>query len=283
VSAANLIKDAAAVAAGSILFALAFALFFSPCGIVLGGAGGLAVTLHRLFSLPVGTGILLINLPLLFLSLFITRVRGLARTLIGVISTSVCTDLLSFLPAASREPMLAAVFGGLLMGISCAVLLPRGYTTGGTDLAAYMICRKFPRLRMSTVILSLDSLIVISSAALLQDFSGIFTSAAAIIACIFSLNFVSSGLRRAGLALIISSEHTRIASEITKKMNRGATLLRGTGCYTGEERPTVLCVVKRSEIYRLKNLVRELDPSAFLIIADAAEVLGHGFEGPDSG
>ena len=272
-------REAAALGAGSVLFGAAMALFLSPCGIVMGGAGGLAVTVHHFLPLPIGAGIFLLNLPLLITAARMTGLRGVMRTAIGVLLTSLMTDLFSVFPAAVIDPFAAAVCGGALMGVGSGMMLPYGYTTGGSDLAAYLITRRHAQLQTGTLILIIDGIIIALCAAALGDFSTVVYSAVSAAAYSVSLDAVMSGAQRAKLTFIISSHCAAIGDAVTKKMNRGATLLRGVGWYTGEERDVLLCVIRRAELHGLKRLVREADPSAFMIIADAAQVLGRGFAG----
>lgn len=273
-------EDGLPLLLGSALYGLALGLFLTPSEIVLGGAGGLAITIRHFLPLPVGVWILLINLPLLIWAVYAVGMRGMGRTILGVAATSVSADLFSFLPAATDNPLLAALFGGAILGAGTGILLPRGFTTGGSDLAAYLWTKQNPRLRLGTVIFCIDALIVLGSATLLANFSGIVHSAAAIVSFSVSLDAVSRSIGRAKLAVIISRRGEEIGDAVEKKISRGVTMLRGMGWYSKEDYPVMLCVVKRSELYELKSLVRSLDADAFLIVTDASEVLGNGFLTP---
>lgn len=274
----SLYDDILAVGAGCALFGIGLSLFLTPCGVILGGASGIAVLIHRYIPLPVGMGIILVNLPLLLFSVRITGWRGMTRTVLGVLAASVSTDIWALLPAAVDDPLLGAVFGGAIMGAGGALMLPRGVTTGGTDLAAYLICKKWKRCKVGTAILLIDTVIVSGAAVLSGNFSGIIHSAAAITAYSVALDTVMGSMGRAKLSLIISEKHVEIGDAITRDICRGVTVLNGRGWFTGADRSVILCVVKRSELFALKSLVRAVDPAAFLIISDAAQVLGQGFE-----
>lgn len=277
----SLFWEIGTVLSGSALFALSLAFFFTPAGIVTGGATGISVTAHELIGLPVGLGILLVNAPLVLLHVRDSGLRGMSRTMIGILSTSVMTDLLSFFPAASAEPLLSAICGGAMMGAGAGVMLMRGYTTGGSDLAAYLIHRRIRRMPVGTLILIIDAVIVAGAALIRWQFDGILYSVAATIAYSFALDAVMNGLGRAKLSLIISDRYAEIGDMITQRISRGATVLRGIGWYTGVNRNVVLCVLKRSELFTLEKLVKEIDPKAFMIVTNAAEVLGSGFNNTD--
>ena len=274
----TLLTEIGTVVVGSALFGASLSLFLTPCGVVMGGASGLSVTINHFVRLPVGLCIFLLNLPLLLLNIRITGIKHMSRTIIAVAATSLFTDLLSFLPAATDDPLLGAFCGGALMGGSSAIMLMRGYTTGGSDLAAYLIHHQIRRVKVGTAVLVIDAIIVLGSAIALRRFDGIIYSISAVIAYSVALDAVMNGLGRAKLAMIISDRYAEIGDAITKNISRGATVLRGIGWYTGVNRNVVMCVMKRSELFALKKLVNEIDPNAFVIVSDAAEVLGSGFE-----
>lgn len=273
-------EDGLPLLLGSALYGLGLALFLTPCEVVLGGAGGLAITLRHFFPLPVGIWILLLNLPLLLWAVSLTGMRGMLRTILGVAATSVATDLAALLHPVTEDPLLAALFGGAILGAGTGILLPRGFTTGGSDLAAYLWNKKDPRLRLGSTILCIDGAIVLGSAAVLGNFTGIIHSAVAITAFSVSLDAVSRSIGRAKLAIIISRHGDQISDAVTKKISRGVTMLRGMGWYSQSDIPVILCAVKRTELYALKTLVRSLDAEAFLIVTDASEVRGSGFVPP---
>ena len=273
-------EDGVPLLLGSALYGLALGLFLIPCEIVLGGAGGLAITIRHFIPLPAGVWILLLNLPLLLWAVKAVGLRGMIRTILGVGITSVSADLFAFLPAGTHDPLLASLFGGAILGSSTGILLPRGFTTGGSDLAAYLWNRRNPRFRLGTIILCIDGAVVLGSALVLRSFAGLLYSATAIVSFSAALDTVSHSVGSAKLALIITRHPTVIGDTLTQKLNRGVTMLRGFGWYSKEEIAVLLCVVKRTELYRLKTLVRTADANAFLIVSDASEVLGNGFIPP---
>lgn len=263
---------------GSILYGVGLSLFLTPCAVILGGASGIAITLNRFVPVPIGFCVLILNLPLLFLSVRVTGVRGVLRTAIGVAVTSLTTDVIALLPPCTDDALLGAVFGGAILGIGTGIMLSRGYTTGGSDLAAYLIHLKIPRLRVGRTVMLIDGVIVVGAAIVAGDFSGILYSIFAVAACTVSIDLVMGGLDRAKLSLIVSEHYAEIGDAITGEMGRGVTMLNGQGWYTKAERRVVMCVLKQREVFALKELVREIDPNAFMTITDAAEVLGDGFD-----
>ena len=157
-------------------------------------------------------------------------------------------------------------------------MFARGYTTGGSDLAALLLKIKFASLPTAKLILVLDAAVVIFSAAVTGSYVSIFFSFIAILLSSAALEFVSGGFDHTRLAFIFSENYALIADALTEKLERGVTILDGTGWYTKESRKVILCVVKKNEIYTLKALVKSLDPDAFMILGEATETIGEGFK-----
>ena len=262
---------------GAFLFAFAINVFLSPKGIVVGGASGLATALGTVFSLPVGMLILAINLPLVIANAFVWGLRFTYRTLIGVILTSVLTDLLSVIEASESEPLICALLGGACMGAGVGIMFHSGVTTGGTDLAAFLLKRKFPQISVARLILTVDALIIVLCAILLSNFDGIIYSFIACITTSFSLDAAEGGLGSAKLMIVVSTRAYDIVAELSDRVQRGATVFDCIGGYSGEHKHTVICVVKRPELYYARQAVRNLDPDAFIMVCDTLAE-GRGFE-----
>ena len=140
----NRLRELGLILLGSFLYAFSLNVFLVPRGIVVGGASGLATALGILFSLPVGILIMLINIPLVIANAVVYGLRFTYRTLIGVLLTSVMTDVLTFLPVSGSESLICALLGGACMGTGVGILFHSGITTGGTDLCAFLLKKKFP-------------------------------------------------------------------------------------------------------------------------------------------
>ncbi|MBQ8509244.1 MAG: YitT family protein [Clostridia bacterium] len=273
----GLMQDAVSVAVGALLFAVSMNMFLLPAGIVLGGMTGVATVINLFWGLPIGLMILLLNVPLLIVN---TKRYGMGftvRTLIGLVSTSTAVDLLKIFPVTVTDPLLCAIFGGLTMGASVGTLVARGFTTGGTDLIASLLKAKWPKISTGSLVMMADLVIIVGAALLTGDYNGIFYSVICIFASGKLMDHFISGASRGGLALVVSSKPETVASAILRELNRGVTLLQGRGGWSGEEKQVVMCVVSRREVFFLKQTVIGCDPGAFIIIGDAAEVMGQGF------
>ncbi len=274
-----LITKAGIWLAGSLLYGLAINMFISPGEITMGGFTGIATTLNHLFGIPVGIMIILLNIPLLVADVKTGGGKlSLINTLLGILGTSIATDALSAFPYTHSDTFLSAVFGGLLLGAGTGILLSKGYTTGGSDLVAHILHRRFPFLSTGKLILVIDAAIVILCSGYLGTGWNILFSFAALWCFSTALDSVLDGFGGSKLVMIISDKHTEIADRITSRLHRGVTVINGTGWYTGKEKKLLFCAVKRSELFALTELVRRTDISAFVTVSDARDVLGEGFK-----
>ena len=262
---------------GAFLFAFSINVFLSPKGIVVGGASGLATALGTIFSLPVGMLIFAINIPLVIANAFVWGLRFTYRTLIGVILTSVLTDLLSFVEVSESEPLICALLGGACMGAGVGLMFHSGVTTGGTDLAAFLLKRKFPQISVARLILTVDALIIVVCAVLLSNFDGIIYSFIACITTSFSLDAAEGGLGSAKLVIVVSTRAYDIVAELSDRVQRGATVFDCIGGYSAQRKNAVICVVKRPELYYARQAIKKLDPDAFIMVCDTLAE-GRGFE-----
>ena len=273
------LKEGAILVLGGVLFAFSLNVFLMPKGIILGGASGVATMLNILFSLPTGLVMFILNLPLIIANAIVFGVRFISRTLLGVALTSVLTDVFSFLPHSNSEDLVCALLGGVCMGAGVGIMFYYGVTTGGTDLAACLLRRKFKNISTSRLILVTDAVIILVCAVILNNYDGILYSLIASISAAFALDASESGLIRSKLLIVISDNAQQISSELSQQVNRGITVVNCKGWYTGRERQMLFCVVKRNELFQAKKAVIEKDPDAFVIMSDASAVHGKGFFG----
>lgn len=266
-------------AAGSFLYGFAVNMFISPGNITMGGFTGISTTLNHLIGTPVGFVTLILNIPLLIIDMKTGGGRlGLFNTLFGVLGTAIATDVLSAFPYEHTDTLLCAVFGGILLGGGTGILLSKGFTTGGSDLLAHMIHRRFPFFSTGKLILVIDAIIVLSCSGVLGTGRDILFSFASLWCFATALDSVLDGFSASKIVIIISDKYEIIARRITKRLFRGVTIINGAGGYTGKEKKLLFCAIKRSELFALTELVRRTDKDAFVTVSDARDVLGKGFD-----
>lgn len=267
---------------GSVLYALSVNIFTAPNQIAPGGVTGVATLFNFAWGLPIGTMILIINLPLLLASWFRLGKAFTVRTLIVTVLSSVVIDTTaSFLPPFQGDRMLVALFGGVLAGAGLGLIYMRGATTGGTEVVARLLERKFRYIPIGRLILLVDALVVAASALVYRNVESALYAMVLIFVSTSLMDALVYGGDKGKMLLIMSKKEREIADEVLDRMERGVTLLNATGAYTGGQRRVLLCAVRRSEMYQLRSIVMDIDPGAFMIVVSTDEVLGEGFKLPE--
>lgn len=265
---------------GAAIGAIGFQFFMFPNSIVSGGLTGIAQIINRLTGLPVGVLSIVMNVPLFIIAWRQFGNQFIIDSFIGTALFSVFIDLSSMLNiVATNDPMLGSIIGGVIKGAGLGAIYYVGATTGGVDIVARILRRKYPYINFGTFILILDA-VVISAYALIFH---IVESAMYSLICMFvvskAIDLVLYGLDNSSVVYIVSHQTDVIVQEITSgNLHRGVTLLHAEGAYTHEERQVIMCVIKRPQIAEIRRLVRTIDDKAFLVVTDAKNVFGNGFD-----
>jgi len=265
--------------AGSTLYAVGVHMFTAPNHIAPGGVTGIATMINYLLGAPIGTVSLLINIPLLFLSFKLLGKAMTVKTLKSVFIMSLILNVMNFiLPAYTKNPLLAALFGGVGIGAGLAIIFMRGGTTGGTDIAARLLQLKFPYIPMGRAMLLVDCVVLITSSFVYRQLESALYGLIAIFTCTRVLDSLLYGVDVGKMVLVISEKSQEISKAIINDLDRGATLLAGKGAYSGNDKYVVLSAVRKNQFHKLKKLVYDIDPRAFIIVAEAGEIMGEGFK-----
>ena len=263
---------------GCAVLALGFNLFLVPNDLNAGGLSGLAMAIHHVLGIgSVGIFIALMNLPLFIISGYKIGKKFFIGSVIGMALRSVTIDLFSIISAPETEPLVGALYGGVVCGLGLGLAFLSGASTGGSDIAVRLLKRKYQNVPIGTISICFDACVVVISAIVFKNFSVALYSG---IACFVSglvVDAVVYHFDYSKVALIMTKKHEQIVHEIEQQLDRGATYLHGEGSYTREELMVVLTAVKRHQVADLKRLVMETDPTAFVIVQDAHQVLGDGF------
>jgi len=270
-----------AIALGSGLLAFSLVFFLEPNTIAPGGVTGLAILIQKIFGIPIDFTNLAINIPLFIAGIMILGKAFGAKTAYATIMLSVFIRFFYVFfgeISVTDDLLLAAIYGGVISGVGLGIVFRYGGTTGGTDLGGAILNKFFPNLSTAKMMMLLD-LIVVGAAGLVEK--RIETSLYSIIALyilVKLIDFIVEGLSYAKAFYIISSDPEAMGKKITQEMHRGVTALSGKGVYTGSNRDVLLCVVNRAQVAKLKRIVHEVDPKAFMMVSTIHEVLGEGFK-----
>ncbi len=270
--------DLLMILAGAAIYALGFDLFLEPNGINGGGISGIGQLVAHLTPFKaIGTFVIICNIPLFCLAWRRLGRRFVLGSLIGMLASSVFIDLFSALPGVRVEPLMAGLCGGLASGCGLGLVFLRGASTGGADIIVRLVRQRLRSAPMGKIMLAFDGTVAVLTGLVFQDVNRVLYSAVALYVSSLALDAVIYGRNDSGIALVISEKYEEIAAAIDRKLQRGATLLRGVGAYTRQDKMVLLCAVKSQQVGRLQELVAEIDPDAFLILQKAHQVLGEGF------
>ncbi len=264
---------------GSVIYAVGFTYFAYPNDIVPGGLTGVAMILNLLLKWRIGTLVIVLNIPLFLWAWKRLGLEFIVSSLIGMVISSLLLDLCSLFPAAATtEPLLGSVFAGLIKGFGLGLVYSTGATTGGIDIVAKFLRRRYPYINFGTLILALDVVVILAFALIFRKYDSAMVAMITMYIFAKVVDVVLYGPVGGRLCYIISEKSEAVTKAITAELRRGVTLLSGVGAYSGKEKQVLLCVVKRQQIVEVRKIVREIDVDAFLIVSDARDVYGRGFE-----
>ncbi len=272
------VKSYAVITLGCLGYALAFDWFLAPNAFTCGGFTGIAQIINFFLpSLPIGVMIIVLNLPLFLIGFRRYGFSFLFKSLYTMAVSSAMIDILNALITFRPiDPLLACLYGGVLLGAGCGILFREETTTGGSELMSFLLKSRFEHLSVGRICMLIDLAVIISYAAVFHSLINALYGGVALYIATTVMDMLIYGGNAAKVAYIISAK----VDEITRQLldnQIGVTKLSATGAYTNTDRPILLCAVRRREIVGVKRLIKEIDPNAFLIMCDAREVLGEGF------
>ena len=276
----NSITDYIIIALGASLYAASVAVFTSKNNIAPGGLTGISTMLNYLFSLPIGAMIFLMNIPL-FLWAFFKNGKGfVVKTMTGTALVSVFIDIFqAVLPFYGGNIMLAAIFGGALSGLGLGLIFARGGSTGGTDIIAVSLNKRFPHISTGRLMLISDAVVLTAAAIVYGNIESALYAGITIFVSVRVIDAVTYGTSRGNgkLIFIISDSYDVISREIIQKLGRGVTILDGSGAYTGNSKRVLMCAARPNQVVKITKGVKIIDKNAFIVVTTANSILGEGF------
>lgn len=264
---------------GGFIYASAVTAFISANQISPGGVTGIATLLNYLFSIPSGITLLILNIPILILGFIKFGGLFIIKTSLATISTSFALTLTDFiLPQFKIDTILASVFGGLLMGLGISFIMLRGATTGGIDIIAKLINRKFRHFTVGRIMLIIDAFVIALASIVYRNFESALYSVVSMYVVAFVMDTILYGADKGKMIYIITSNPDAVCKDITTLLSRGITKLPAKGGYTNAERTLLLCTVRRYEVSAVYEVINKYDKNAFIVVSDAGEIIGEGFK-----
>lgn len=274
-----ILKDYGIITLGCLLYAFSFNCFFHTNNLATGGFTGVAQVVNKVEPwVPIGTMVFCMNVPLMIIGV---RKQGWSILFASVFATAVSSFMIDTMDAMIEfprmDPLLACVFGGLIMGAALAIMLQKNATTGGTELLARLLKYAIPRLSIGKLCLVIDVTVVFLYALVFGNVESTLYGVIAMYVCSIAMDMVIYGAINAKLVYIISERNAEITEKLME-MGRGATIINGKGAYTGKEKNIIMCAARPGKIAAIKAVVKQVDPEkAFIIVSDAKEVFGEGF------
>ena len=270
-------QNIAFLVVGSILYATGIALFLDPNQLAPGGVVGIAIIFNRIFSIPTGTIIFLINVPLMLLAWWKLGFKMIVSTMFVTVFSSALVDVMAAFGAISNDLLLSAIFGNSLVAAGMALIFKAGATSGGTDIIVKLIKIKYRHASTGTLFFITDAIVVVSSIFVFQNFEVGMYAVLAMVVFTVVFDKLIYGADGAKMVHIMSDKKDIIAQRIMA-LEIGLTFVKGYGGFTKSEKDVILCVVKKPMLPKVQDIVKEEDPFAFIIVSSATEVLGEGYK-----
>lgn len=273
-------KDYLTIFLGTFMYALGVTQFIMPHQFVLGGITGVAVLLNYAFGLPVSIMVLVMNGVLLLIAFKVLGTEFLIKTIVGVGSLTAFLALFENLklnPIMMNEPLMAGLIGAIVAGAGVGLVMSVNSSTGGTDIIV-LIINKFRNVTPGRTMLYVDLIIVSSSFLVFKSVETIVLGIVIIAVMSTSVDWILNGIRQSVQFIIISREYEEIATQVNLQLDRGCTVLDGTGWYTKNEQKVLLLMAKRSESNSIFRLVKSIDQNAFVSQTNVIGVYGKGFD-----
>lgn len=277
----NLIKDFIAIVGGSICYAVAIGVFSAPNEIAPGGVTGIATLLNYLslqhlpFELPIGVTTIVMNLPLMIAAWKVLG-RGLAiRSVWGIVLSSLFVDFVPTEWAYTKDPILVCIFGGVVLGLGVGLILSRGGTTGGSEIISRLLEKKYPHMSVGSLILVVDAIVITLSAVVYGEIENAMYAVVFVFLGSQVIDWVVYGGRSGKMVMVLSKKQEEVTAAIMEKVDRGVTLLKAQGGYSGADQKMILCAVRSNEVFRLRQVVFDIDAEAFVMTLSTDEVRGY--------
>lgn len=278
----SILFDYLLITIGTLMMAFGLIFFLEPNTIAPGGVTGLAIVIQKISGIPIDITNLVINIPLFIIGLMTLGKKFGLKTAYGTLTLSLFIRLIITILGENligvEDLLLSALYGGVLMGVGIGLVFKGGGTTGGTDLAGAILNKYIPSLSIPKLMMMIDLIIVATAGIVNKKLETALYSVITLYIIVKIADFIIEGLNYAKAFFIISNHPVKIGEEIMSTLDRGVTVLQGRGMYTGNDKDVLLCIVDRSQVAKLKNIVHTIDENAFIMVTTVHEVLGEGFK-----
>ena len=272
----KMIKKAFFIVVGALIMAVGLELFLVPNSVIDGGITGISIMLSYISGVKLGIFVLLLNIPFFYLGYKHIGKTFAFSTLFGIVMLSLFISLLHGAPKFTGDVLLAAIFGGIIIGVGIGIVMRNGGTLDGTETLAVLFSKNLP-FSVGEIIMFIN-LFILGTAGFVYSWDRAMYSLLAYFVASKTIDVVILGLEESKSVWIISDKHKEIGEALLARLGRGVTYLNGEGAYSGDDKKVILCIITRLEEAKLKGIVDEIDSEAFLAIGNVAEVRGGRFK-----
>lgn len=267
---------------GAVLYAFSVAAILEPNRLAPGGASGLAIIISSFVRIKTGTIIFVLNIPLIIMGIKKFGIKFFYTTIFTILVNSIFVNIFEYVTKPVNDPLLAAICGGTLDGVSLGIIFRQGGTSGGTDIVAKLLRKKMPHFEIGKLFIMVDMIVVIFSAFAFRNIENAIYSAICVVITGQVLDRVLYGGQNARMLFIISDYSKQISRRLLEELDTGVTYLKGTGGYTAKEKNVIICIIRKRLLPKTLDVVKEEDNSAFVIITLADKVVGEGYRESDN-
>lgn len=274
----NYIKKYAVCCLGCLLMAIAINGFISPHGFVTGGFGGLAIAIHKVINIPIGTLIILLNVPLFVWAYFSEGKEFIIDAIMTTIILGIMTNIFEFLPVLSDDILISALFGGFVEGLGVGICYRSRMSSGGTELLARLLLHRFHWITPGQMLMCLSAIVIMIATTIMHSYAVIFYSIIQFFVSGKTSDVIIIGGDKAKMCQVITNHPEEIRQYFLEKTYRGMTLTYAKGCYSYEDRAILMSVLSHRQVQLFVDTVKKVDQNAFVIISEVNQVLGKGFK-----
>ncbi len=276
---ASIFKYAILLVLGSIINGIGLITFTSNANVAPGGFTGLAIIGNYIWKLPIGTLIIILNIPIIILCYIFMGPKFGTKNFVNLLVNNLIIDLVvePIVPVYTGDRLMGTLFGAVLSGIGLGLIYILGAPTGGSGAVSYLIRRKMPHLPIGNILMIMDCTIVLVSIFVYKDIDAAMYGIISLYVTVFIMNQMMTKVERNNMVTIISDKNPEIADSIMSKMNRGVTFLKGEGAYTGNQTKVIITAIKPQQYGQLKEIIEEHDKDAFYTVSDLQKTIGSNF------
>jgi uncharacterized membrane-anchored protein YitT (DUF2179 family) len=266
------------IAAGAVLYAAGISLFLNPNDLAPGGVTGVAILINRFTGIEAGTLILLLNIPILLLGLWKFGWKFTVSTFYALGVITLATNAIEKLGPVTDDRLLAAIVGAAMLGYAISIIFRCGATTGGIDIIVKLLRRKFPYMKTGSLFFLLDCAVVVAAGLVFGNIESSIYAGIAVMVTTYTMDLGLYGKDEARLMYIISDHTDELTKHLLKDADVGVTILHGEGAFRNKDTRIAMCVADKKKSLAVENIIKEVDPQAFLIITSANEIYGKGYK-----